>query len=156
MFSSCWDLTGCGCDGQPWLKGEEVCTYVPMTCIREWNIGLIGSSSYFTKHVKYSYEKSWVLTLFWCSFENLLILRETLPYFPCLSRVDGILIKSANIHIKIIIFTGQVSVRPTKLRRTEEYVVWYHTWLWGFTTGLKNENNLSIIGKRILQNSIAR
>ena len=24
VFSSCWDLTGCGCEGQPWLKGEEV------------------------------------------------------------------------------------------------------------------------------------
>ena len=27
VFSSCWDLTGCGCEGQPWLKGEEVNIY---------------------------------------------------------------------------------------------------------------------------------
>ena len=38
-------------------------------------------------------------------------------------------------------------MRPTQLRRTEEYVVWYHTWLWGFTTGYqRNEKNLSNIG----------
>ena len=30
---------------------------------------------------------------------------------------------------------SEVSVRPTDLRRSKEYVVYYHTWVWGFLTG---------------------
>jgi len=30
---------------------------------------------------------------------------------------------------------SEISVRPTDLRRSKEYVVFYHTWVWGFLTG---------------------
>ena len=30
---------------------------------------------------------------------------------------------------------SEISVRPTDLRRSKEYVVFYYTWVWGFLTG---------------------
>ena len=30
---------------------------------------------------------------------------------------------------------SEISVRPTDLRRTKEYVIFFHTWIWGFLTG---------------------
>ena len=32
-------------------------------------------------------------------------------------------------------FSFKISVRPTDMRKSETYVVFYHTWLWGFATG---------------------
>ena len=29
----------------------------------------------------------------------------------------------------------EISVRPTQLRKSADYVVFYHTWVWGFSTG---------------------
>ena len=30
---------------------------------------------------------------------------------------------------------SEIIVRPTDLRKSKEYVVFYHTWVWGFLTG---------------------
>ena len=38
---------------------------------------------------------------------------------PALSRLRG----------------SEIIVRPTDLRKSKEYVVFYHTWVWGFLTG---------------------
>ena len=50
--------------------------------------------------------------------------REEMPnIMPVLSRVRG----------------SEIIVRPTDLRKSKEYVVFYHTWVWGFLTGKLDE-----------------
>ena len=34
---------------------------------------------------------------------------------------------------------SEMYVKPTDLRRSKEYVVFYHTWVWGFLTGDQTE-----------------
>ena len=45
-----------------------------------------------------------------------------------------------NIMLNLVRVRGsEIYVRPTDLRRSKEYVVFYHTWVWGFLTGIQAE-----------------
>ena len=35
---------------------------------------------------------------------------------------------------------SEMYVKPTDMRRSKEYVVFYHTWVWGFLTGQQTES----------------
>ena len=44
---------------------------------------------------------------------------------------------------------SELYVRPTDLRRSKEYVVFYHTWVWGFLTGNQTESFMSFRNKNV-------
>ena len=55
-----------------------------------------------------------------------------------------------NIMLNLVRVRGsEIYVRPTDLRRSKEYVVFYHTWVWGFLTGNLEGSFMSFRNKNV-------